>query len=194
MARLTGWIGIVGGAAWVSLAWFPTQCAPVTGASEVFCNRLWTLPLLAMFVASGSWLRAVWARIGRGARIGQGLTTIGYGLAALGNGGEYWLAYQLPHQGPDGWVRGVLWLAVLAGWLGVLVGSTVVGVAVLRTGFAPRWAGALLVLVIPITVVLGAAGYPALLLGIIGVVVGVLGLGTAAGDRFGRPTQTQVLA
>lgn len=190
MNRVAGWLGIVGGVAWLSLAWIPAECAPVTGASEVFCNRLWTPALLAMSVASLAWLRTLWVRIGRLGRLGLGIVTIGFWLMVVGNGGEYWLAYQLPHQGPNGWVRSVLWMAALAGWLAVIVGSTVLGAAALRGKFAPAWAGAILGLVTPLTVALGYAGYPAATLGVVGVVVGFLGIATSAGDRLQRAPET----
>ena len=194
MRRLAAWLGVMGGAAWLSLAWVPAECTPVTGDSEVFCNRLWTLPLLAMFAASLAWLLAVSAKLGRVGGLGLAIVVLGFGLMALGNGVEYWLANQLPHEGPDGWIRGVLWMTTLAGWLAVLVGSTVLGAAALRGRFAPRWAGLILGLVIPISVLLGLVGYPAATLGIVGGVVGVLGIATAAGESSSRQAETAALS
>jgi hypothetical protein len=194
MQRLAAALGILGGAAWLGLAWVPAECAPVTAATEVFCNRLWTPPLLAMFVAALAWLRAVRVPIRRAAPLGLAMVAIGYALMAAGNGAEYWLADRLPHEGPDGWVRGVLWMSALAGWLAVLVGSTLLGAAGLRARLMPTWAGTILLLAIPVTVALGAVGYPTAALGIVGIVIGVVEFATAAGAGTGQPSGTAALA
>ena len=40
--RLLVALGILGGVTWIAYAFVPAQCAPVTGDTEIFCNRLWT--------------------------------------------------------------------------------------------------------------------------------------------------------
>ena len=95
---------------------------------------------------------------------------IGIGMMAVGNGGEYWLAYQLPHEGPMGFVRGILWMSVLAGWLATLVGSTPLGVALLKDRVAPAWMGVPLVLAVPLTVAFAMLAMPTLPLGVVGLV------------------------
>ena len=176
MGALAPWLGFVGGAAWIGLGFFPAECAPVTDASEVFCNRLWTPPLAAIFVASVLVFRMLRPRLGKFGWISLGAVATGFGLMAAGNGGEYWLAYQLPHQGPMGFVRGILWMGVLAGWLTTLIGSTALGVALLKDRMVSAVTGVTFVLAIPLTVGFAVIAMPTVPLGIIGLGIGLLSL------------------
>ncbi|MEO5705048.1 MAG: hypothetical protein ABIZ52_02610, partial [Candidatus Limnocylindrales bacterium] len=166
------------------------ECAPVTGASEVTCNRLWTAPLAAMFLSGGLSLRAPRGRTGRLAGTGLVIVTLGFGLMAAGNGGEYWLASHLPHEGPDGWVRGLLWMTVLLGWLAVLIGSTALGGGVLRSRTAPVWLGIVLAAAFPLTIALAQIALPALPVGIVGIAVGTLARSIGASDASTRPAES----
>jgi hypothetical protein len=172
-------LGILGGTAWLSLAVYPPQCVPVTPASEVFCNRLWSPALGAMLIGATTLffsLRGVVRGGGRGSLIAL---VIGFALMTGGNVGEYWVAYQLPHQGgPGAAIRSLLWMSVLAGWLTALLGSTVAGVTLARSGGSAGWMSRLFLLPLPLTVVFAALmpnGAP-LAVGVLGIVVGVHGL------------------
>jgi len=173
--RYAPWFGILGGAAWIGLGLGPPECVPVTGASEVFCNRLWTAPLAAMFVSSLILFRSGRPPLGRLERIGLGSVVAGFGLMALGNGGEYWLAFQLPHQGPMGFVRGFLWMGLLAGWFATIAGSTVLGVGLLRHHAAPTWLGLALGVAVPLTIGLVILAAPTIPVGLVGLSVGLVG-------------------
>jgi hypothetical protein len=176
-------IGIVGGALWISLAFFPPACVPVTAANEVFCNRLWTPALAAMCVGFGGLLLSVRPSATRGVRWSLSALVIGSAAMVGGNFGEYWLAYALPHQGPDGFVRGLLWMSVLVGLLTVLVASAVAGVLMSRSMPGLRWPSLLFVLPLSSTILVALVspswiGTP---LGMLGILAGVFGL--TAGRR-----------
>lgn len=181
-----GLVGLVGGLAWLVLPFYPPECAPVTGASEVFCNRLWTPALAAMAVGAWAFLRTFEGTAGRGTRIALGLLAGGFTLMALGNGGEYWLFSHLPHQGPNGWVRGLLWMSALVGWLVTLVSSFAIGIGWLRGTRSPspgRWLGVLFALPLLLTVLLAftlGPNWAPLSAGLAAIVVGTTGI------RLGR--------
>lgn len=69
----------------------------------------------------------------------------GYVAACASVAGEYWTSYATPHQAI---VDGLFPLTVLA-MLTTLVGSTALGISLLRRGFRPRTPAVLLALAIP---------------------------------------------
>lgn len=69
----------------------------------------------------------------------------GYAGATLSVAGEYWTSYATAHQGI---IDGLFPLTVLA-MLTTLVGSTMLGISLLRRGFRPRTPALLLALAIP---------------------------------------------
>lgn len=153
---LSALLAIVGAAGWMSLAFYPPECVPVTAASEIFCNRLWSAPLGLMAVGAFGISRGT--EVAGSGRFGRWVVPAGYALMTVGNAGEYWLAYQLPHEGPNGVIRSLLWMTVLLGWLLLLVGSTALGASWLRSRKVRRSVGVALLLVIPISV-LGAVAF-----------------------------------
>lgn len=175
-------LSIIGGLTWMSLAFFPQECVPVTEASEVFCNRLWTPPLTAMLIGAVGlfWLlRPVVSSAMKSSILAM---AIGFAMMAGGNGGEYWIAFALPHQGGVGaMVRSLLWMTVLAGWLTALIASAVMGVGLRNpaTGYGrPRWLSLLFVLPLPLTFAFAALG-PSRMgipVGLLGVLIGAYGL------------------
>ncbi|TAL10818.1 MAG: hypothetical protein EPO00_04220, partial [Chloroflexota bacterium] len=180
MARVGFVLAIIGGAFWMSLPFYPPECVPVTGDSEVFCNRLWSPAFAAMLIGAIA-LYGFLRRDGSGRVIpGFRPMIIGFALMTAGNVGEYWLAFHLPHQGGlGGIVRGLLWMAVLAGWLTALVGSFIAGAELLRSKRRDRHIGWLFLLGFPLTFVLAITVGPNLAplpIGLLGVVVGIYGL------------------
>jgi hypothetical protein len=126
MSWLAHAIGLLSGVGLGVLAIYPPECVPITAETEVFCNRLLGLPLLGMAIGGAGLFRGDrWP--GLSGRIATAVT-IGLGLMAFGTIGEYWFASALPHQGPDGLIRSLLWMSVLAGWLTALLASFVAGV------------------------------------------------------------------
>lgn len=155
--RLLLVLGVLGGATLLFYAFGLPQCAPVTGDSEVFCNRFWTPALIG--IAAGFVGLRRWASMVRSAKLRTGLSVLlaGSALMAFGNGAEYWLFTSWPHDGPDGWLRGMLWMSFLLGWLLVLVGATWSGALLLwRSNPMPaRLLGSVVITTISLTVFLG---------------------------------------
>lgn len=156
--RLPLALGILGGATWIAYAFVPQECAPVTNESEIFCNRLWTPALFAMtagFLGLWRWGAAAGTRaVARG----LGIVVLGAGVMTLGNFLEYWLFFSWPHEGPDGWLRGTLWMMVLLGWLALLLASFGAGLLLLlgrRNGIRTMVLGAILVTASCLTVFIG---------------------------------------
>jgi hypothetical protein len=168
-------VGIFGGLVWICLAFVPPECAPVTEASEVFCNRLWTAPLIAMLIGAMSLWWRLRTVVSSGTKSGLLAMAIGFAMMAAGNGGEYWIAYALPHQGDAGaLVRSLLWMTALAGWLTALLAAVATGIGLHDpvTGYGrPRWLSVLLVAPLPLTFFFAVLGP-----GLIGVPVGFLGV------------------
>lgn len=190
MARLGSVFAIIGGAFWISLPFYPPECVPVTEASEVFCSRLWSPALLAMLIGAIA-LRVLLPTQGPDPVLPRfRIIVIGFALLTVGNVGEYWLAYELPHQGGIGaMVRGLLWTTVLAGWLTALVSSFVAGAELLRSGRRDRQMGWLFLVAFPLTFVLAIAATPNLVplpIGLLGIVIGIHGL-RVGGHGRSRP-------
>jgi hypothetical protein len=146
--RLLAALGIIGGASWIAYAFVPEQCAPVTVASEVFCNRLWTPALFGITLGSLAVVR--WTLALGSVRVTRWLSAAVMGgvFMTLGNLAEFWLFFDWPHDGPDGWLRSSLWVAVLIGWLAYLLASFGAGLFLLlgaSVGLRIRALGAILV-------------------------------------------------
>jgi hypothetical protein len=168
----------VSGILWVGLSFYPAECAPPTEVTEDFCNRLIAPPLLGMlagFAALFADLRTSLTRTGA-----AGLLTLLAGMILMiaGNVVEYWFLTDLPHEGPDGWARGVAFMTVLLGLALVLLASTAFGIATLRAGRAPRIVAAAFVVLLPLSIVTGMlqASLFALPLGILSAVAGLAAL------------------
>jgi hypothetical protein len=194
MQRFASVVGILGGLAWISLAYIPPACVPVTDASEVFCNRLWTPPLVAMLVGSIGLCGRLRPSVGRSIRASLLALAIGFAMMAVGNGVEYWIAFDLPHQGGSGLpVRSLLWMTALAGWLTVLVASFVSGLSLQRDAQGRGWPSSttrLFFLPLPLTVAAAALGpaYVAAVIGLVGIIVGVDGLVPGVPSRPSKTT------
>jgi hypothetical protein len=177
--RLLLALGILGGGTWIAYAFVPSECAPATGDSELFCNRLWTPALFAM--ACGFFgARRVAAALGWSiARQGFTVVAGATALMTFGNFAEYWVFFGWPHTGPDGWLRGTLWISVLLGFAAVLLGCLATGVLLLvsrRSQLRARLLGSLLVTAVSFTVFTGV-----LSIGILAVATSLFGLVVATG-------------
>jgi hypothetical protein len=155
-------IGIIGGLSWISLAFVPQECVPVTETSEVFCNRLWTPPLAAMLVGAVGLFLLLRPAVSAATKSGLLAMSIGFAMMAGGNGGEYWLAYGLPHQGGSGaLLRSLLWMTVLVGWLTALIASIVTGIGLHNAANGHgrlRWLSLAFVFPLPLTFAFAALG------------------------------------
>ena len=171
-------LGFVAGLAWIILAFFPAECAPPTGTSEVFCNRLWTPALAGMLAGFSALFIDVRSLLSRAATLGFAGLLAGFVLMVAGNLSEYWFLNDLPHEGPDGWPRSVAWMTLLFGFLLVLIGASVYGIASLRGAHASRLMGLLFTSLVPLTLILGAVSqsWVGLSLGGLSVVASALGL------------------
>ena len=70
---------------------------------------------------------------------------------------EYWLFFEWPHRGPDGWLRAALWMSFLLGWLAVITGAIAAGVLMSwpRNPLPARLVGSLLITMSSLTVFIG---------------------------------------
>jgi hypothetical protein len=130
-------IGLVAGVTWIILAFFPTECAPPTESSEVFCNRLWTPALAGMLTGFSALFVRIRSLLSRAAILGFAGLLVGFVLMVAGNFSEYWFLNDLPHAGPDGRIRAVAFMTLLFGFLLVLTGASVCGIASLRGARSP---------------------------------------------------------
>ena len=178
--RLMLVLGLIGGLIWIAYAVVPAECAPPSGATEVFCNRLWTPALLAMAAGFLGVQRRASTLRSAGANVGLLLVAAGAGAMTLGNFAEYWLFASWPHEGPDGWLRGMLWMLVLAGWLLVLVASIVTGLLLFRRGSASRGSRGLaaVLAIVPLTT---------LSVGVLGIGILAVGASLASLGPLGTP-------
>jgi hypothetical protein len=171
-------IGLVAGVTWIILAFFPAECAPPTESSEVFCNRLWTPALAGMLTGFSALFMRIRSLLSRAATLGFAGLLVGFVLMVAGNFSEYWFLNDLPHEGPDGWIRAVAFMTLLFGFLLVLTGASVCGIASLRGAHASRLMGLLFTSLLPLTLIVGTVsqsgvGVP---LGGLSVITSALGL------------------
>jgi hypothetical protein len=178
MSRVLCALGVLGGVFWAALAFYPPECAPVTEASEVLCNRLWTPGLLGMGLGLAGLFSAARPSLTRASRASFIALVAGLALMSLGNFVEYWLLSDLPHEGPEGFLRGLAWMTVLSGFLVVLIATAVVGGLALKLTFLPNWLGGLFVLLAPATLAAGYGGlqWAGLPLGVVCAAAGLAGL------------------
>ena len=171
-------IGLVAGVTWIILPFFPAECAPPTESSEVFCNRLWTPALTGMLAGFSALFERIRPLLSKAAILGFAGLLVGLVLMVAGNLGEYWFFNDLPHEGPDGWIRAVAWITVLSGFLLVLMGGSVCGIAWLRGARSARLMGLLFTSLMPLTLIFGAISqtWVGLPLGGLSVVASALGL------------------
>jgi hypothetical protein len=171
-------MGLVAGVTWIILAFFPAECAPPTESSEVFCNRLWTPALAGMLTGFSALFMRIRSLLSRAATLGFAGLLVGFVLMVAGNFSEYWFLNDLPHEGPDGWIRAVAFMTLLFGFLLVLTGASVCGIASLRGAHASRLMGLLFTSLLPLTLIVGAASQSGvgLPLGGLSVIASALGL------------------
>jgi hypothetical protein len=180
--RLLLALGVVGGATWMAYAFVPAECVPVTGESEIFCLRLWTPALFAM--ACGCFGLRRWAATTAWPNVQRGFTVIAAGISvmALANLAEYWVFFTWPHQGPDGWLRGMLWMSFLLGLFAVPIGAIGTGVVLLRGRTRPltfRLLGSMLVVVVNLALFIGL-----LALGVFAIAACLYGLAMTRATRL----------
>lgn len=156
--RLFSLIGILSGLFWIALAFFPPECAPVTAASEDFCNRLWSPAPLGMGLGFVGLFLSRRPSLPRIATLSWIAWLVSFALMFLGNAVEYWLLNHWPHQGPDGFFRGLAWMTVLLGFMVAQIASAIVGFLGCKSGHIPKWLGALFLMLLPATVVVGLVG------------------------------------
>lgn len=183
-------LGLLGGVFWVSLGFYPPQCAPVTEAAEVFCNRLWSPALVSMGLGYLGLFITTQPGLTRSARLGFMALLVGWAMMFLGNFVEYWLLNQLPHEGPAGIWRGLAWMTVLLGLLVHQVASASVGFLGLKAGFIPKWLSVCLLLLLPATLVAGFVDlqWVGLPLGLVSSVAGFSGLMRSRSQKIQRGT------
>jgi hypothetical protein len=170
--------GLLGGLFWITIRFFPLECAQITEASEVLCNRLWSPDLLGMLLGFIRLFLTIRLSLTRLARCIFVALPVGFALMLIGNFIEYWMLNDLPHQDPDGFTRGLAWMTVLSGLLIVMIASASAGILGFKLGCIPRWLSMLLVLLFPLTLAIGfadinLAGMP---IGVVSVAVGFSGL------------------
>jgi hypothetical protein len=151
-------LGVLGGAAWVAYAFVPAECVPVTGASEVFCLRLWTPALFAMTAGFFGLVRWAGSVAWPAAAIGFLILAAGATMMSLANFVDYWLLSDISYDSPDGWYRGVLSLVVLLGVLLVAMSATGTGILLIvsrRRSLRSRILGSLIVSVVSFALFVG---------------------------------------
>lgn len=178
MQRTLAAMGLLAGLFWITLAFFPPVGARETREYEVLWNRLWTPVLLGILAGFGGLFLSRRASLISAARGSFIALLAGLALMVLGNFAEYWLLSDLPHAGPDGFIRGLAWMTVLLGLLVVLVSSAIVGAIWLKSGRSPGLLGVLFLLLLPATIAIGFvslnwAGAP---LGAVSIAAGLAGL------------------
>jgi hypothetical protein len=151
-------LGVLGGAAWIAYAFVPTECVPVTPASEVFCLRLWAPALVAMtagFLGLRRWATvAAWPNAQRGFLV----VAAGTAVMAVANFADYWLLASASLAGADDSLRGTLGLAFLLGLLIVMVGAVVTGIILIlarQRSLRTRILGSLMVSVVSFALFVG---------------------------------------
>ncbi len=155
MRALLALAGLLGGLFWIVLALFPPIGVRETREYEVFFNRLWTPTLLAMLfgcIALFLARRPVCTRFATGGLV---ILLAGLALMVVGNFTEYWLLNDLPHQGPEGYKRGIAWMAFLLGFLATQLALASLGLHWLMVGGDPKWLSLLFVGVLPATIAIG---------------------------------------
>lgn len=168
--------GIIGGVFWIGLAFFPPVGTQQTREYEVLWNRLWTPALVCMLLGFIGMFRVLRAALSQPGRFAVVALLAGLVLMIVGNFTEYWILSDLPHEGPDGYIRGLVWMTFLSGYFVVLVAAAVTGATVMGHADIPRWLSLMFVLTLPLTIAVGFvslnwAGTP---MGVLSIIVGSL--------------------
>ncbi len=176
--RILATAGLLGGLLWIALAFVAPIDARETREYEVMWNRCWTPALLGLLAGFGGQFLRVSPLLTRTAKNGFITLLVGLALMLIGNFAEYWVLSDLPHEGPDGFIRGLAWMTVLLGLLVMQVASAIVGYFGLKSSHFPKWQNVMFLLLLPITIAIGFislnwAGTP---MGIAGTAVGLSGL------------------
>jgi len=182
MNRLFAIAGILGGLGWIVISIFPPEWGPPGTRSYEYYqawNRLWTPALLLMTLGFLSFFISLRPTLNRWSRGGLIALLVGFGMMMIGNVAEFWIFTSVPYSnggGPN--VRDLAWETFLLGMLVMLIGGTVAGLALFRTGLVPKWLAGLLALLLPLTIGLAAInmGWTGIPIGSLAVVVDSLGL------------------
>ena len=175
MRRNLAIAGLLGGLFWIVLGFFPPA---ETREYEVLWNRLWTPALFGMLLGIVGLFLTMHSSLTRTAKGGFIAWLAGFALMIIGNVAEYWVLSDLPHEGPDGFIRGIAWMTFLFGTLVMQLASAIVGFNWLKSGRGPSWLSVLFLLLFPFTIGIGFvsmhwAGTPT---GILSIAVGLAGL------------------
>ena len=191
---LPGFLGIVGGVAWIAIASFmPAWDSPGTAqyARYEAAAQLWVFTFALMILG----FLGLAARYRFGATLlgkaGTAMVVIGLLAMMAGNIAEFRVLPDLPY-GPDN-ARTAAWLTLLAGLFAALIGAFMLGVEALLKGRLPQWAGVGLVSALP-AMILAFAWEPLLPwpLGLAAVLAGVLAVWPASGQTV-WPTRDPLL-
>lgn len=146
-----------GGSGLDNLPFFPAECAPPSESSDA-SDRPFPKAAILGFAA----------------------LLVRFVLMVAGNLSEYWFLNDLPHEGPDGRIRGAAWMTLLFGLLLVLTGASLCGIPSLRGAHASRLMGLLFTSLLPLTLLLGAVNQSWVGLPLGGLSVAASALGFAA--------------
>lgn len=157
MNRLFATAGLLGGLFWIILTIIFASDWGAPGTPQYIAyqnyNRLWSPTLLLMLLGFVGLYRRYPFRVGRLGQIGLSLIVLGFVLMMAGNIAEFWIFTDARYEfglNP----RNLSWFTFLFGWLFTLVGSLLWGIHSNRTYILPQWAGSLLILTLPISLVL----------------------------------------
>lgn len=150
MLVLAGILAAVGGLMWLSFAAIGSDNLDAA-FGEVGRNRLWTPALFGWLAGVLIPTVACWRRLSGLIKVGALFLAAGLLLMLSGNVAEYWFLSDLPHQGPEGFARGLAWMTFLLGFLVLLLSLPLCGIALLRAR-APGWIGAAVIAVTPLTI------------------------------------------
>ena len=163
MKRALPFAGILGGATWMALAFFPPDWGPPGSQEYVgyqLWNRLWTPALVCMFLG---FLGFLLSKRSTPAASNKGLLALllgGLSLMILGNVAEFWVFTDVPYSGGRGLnVRDAAWMAFLLGSLLAIIGSTTFGLLAVVRRWPPRWLSFAFALAMPATIALASIGF-----------------------------------
>jgi len=151
LIRMLAAMGLLGGITAVSLIIAFSQTGwglPGTSAYETYelLNRLMAFSL---FLMSASWLGVVLIWPGGYGRYAAILAFVGSLIMIAGNAAEFWFFSDLPYGSGSSW-RNTAWSTFGMGSLLLDVGAVILGVAIWRSRWWPRWGALILMLALPI--------------------------------------------
>lgn len=156
--QILGGLCILGSLFWLSLG---TILAPDWGPpgstrylSYEAINRMWSLGFAGMLCGFAGFNGRYPLGQSRLGRVALRCAVAGLLVMIAGNITEFWLFSQQAYGELN--VRNLAWIAVLLGWLSVLTGLCLLGLATLRgrQRFLPAWVGGLLALALPVTLLI----------------------------------------